>query len=537
MIRVDRLKILDPSGHAVLDDVCLKVDAGGAMGVVGESGSGKTTLGLALLGHVRPGLRQAGGRVRVAGADPFVGGAPQRDLRRSRIAHLGQDPGRTLTPTMRVGRLVAERLAHRDLAAVSGSLEAVGLPADQEFQRRYPHQLSGGQQQRLALARALASLPDVLVLDEPTTGQDVVTQEVVLAELARQRAERGLTLVVVSHDLAIVARLVDQIAVIRQGVVVEQGGTVRVLAQPQHHHTHDLVATCPDRARLRSGPVHASSVPAQGAASLAVSGLRAVHRGHRGEPVVAADDVGFELQRGECVAVVGASGSGKTTIARCVVGLTLPESGTVRLDGKVLAPAVRGRTTEQRAQVQLVHQDPASSLNPRRSIGGAITRPLRRIRRLDRDAAAAEAIHLLELVGLDSDLADRRPHHLSGGQRQRATIARALAAQPAVLICDEVTSALDSSAQAGIVQLLGGLRRDLGVAVLFITHDLGLVSDIADRVIVLDEGHICEHGAVSRVLEHPRHPATRDLVNACPSLSTELARRSAAAQTRSGRRH
>ncbi len=531
MIRVAGLTVADRAGRVVLAGVDLHVPAGATLGVVGESGSGKTTLVLALLGHTRRGVQRVAGGVTVDGVDVFAATDRKRQrLRRETVAHLGQDPASALTPTMRVGQLVAERLRRPGPAALATALGALGLPANRAFLRRRPGELSGGQRQRVALARALASDPGVLLLDEPTTGLDVLTQDLVLGELDRLRRARALTLVVVSHDLAAVARLADEVAVLRSGVVVDRGTTVDVLGSPIHEYSRRLVDACPDLAtRLAASHRHGpAGAPAGGGRpALEVNGLRVAHRERRGREVVAAHDVSFSVGPGECLALVGPSGSGKTTIARAVVGLHRPEEGTIRLDGQVVAPLARQRPAPQRGRLQLVAQDPAGSLNPRRTIASAVARPLRLLHGLGREAASAEALALLARVCLEPLVAGRYPDQLSGGERQRAAIARALAARPDVLVCDEVTSALDVSVQATVLDLLDGLRHDLGLAVLFVSHDLGVVARVADRVLVLDAGRVCAQGTLIDVLDQPGHDTTRRLVAAAPSLSDAVARRRA----------
>ncbi|MGH3697001.1 MAG: ABC transporter ATP-binding protein [Pseudonocardiaceae bacterium] len=445
------------------------------------------------------------------------------------IAYLGQDPAGALTPSMRIGAQITERLTVRrprrsDHDAQLGQrLGAVGLGGERAFQRRYPGQLSGGQQQRVALARALACDPRVLVLDEPTTGLDVVTQDLVLAEIARQRARLGLALVVISHDLAVVARLADVVLVLQDGVCVERGDLVDLLSAPAHRHTAALVATCPDAKQPRPAR---SAQRRGGAPLLEVTDLSAAYRG-RGGGIVAADQVNLTVRAGECTALVGASGSGKTTLARCIAGLHLAEQGTIALAGDAVARDVRRRTVDQRRRIQLIPQDPLGSLNPRWRAGQSVARPLRVLHGADAATARRRVAELLERVRLAPGLADRYPSQLSGGQRQRVAIARALAAGPELLLCDEITSALDTSVQATVLDLLDELRRDLGLGLLFVTHDLGVVARVADRVVVLDHGRICEQAATADLLAHPEHPKTRELLNASPSLSAELTARRA----------
>ncbi|SDD62234.1 ABC transporter ATP-binding protein [Actinokineospora iranica] len=521
MISISDLTVADTAGRAVLDQVTLRVEPGDRVGIVGESGSGKTTLATALLGAIRPGLRAAGGTITFDGRDVLsLGERELRALRRDSFAYLGQDPATALTPTMRVGRQIAELATDPSPKSVARHLEGVGLPGDRVFQRRFPHQLSGGQQQRLALARAMAGEPAVLILDEPTTGLDVITQALVLTQIEELAAARGITLLFITHDLIAAARLSDRLVVLRSGRVVEDGPLAATLTAPKHPYTAELVAAVPDIAEAfdKDTPARAS------APLLEVRDLVAGHgRGRR--KLTTSDGVSFQVARGECVALLGASGSGKTTIARCVSGHHRPDSGQVLVDGEVMPVNVRDRTLDQRRKVQLVPQDSAGSLNPRRTVGAAIARPLRVLQGMDKAAAETETTRLLSLVGLPAEMAARYPRQLSGGQRQRVTIARALAAKPELLVCDEITSSLDVRVQAGVLDLVAELSRTEDLAVVLITHDLGVIARMADRVLSLRAGVVAEQGTVHEVLGAPRHEWTAELVAAVPSLRTELANR------------
>ncbi|WP_329582899.1 ABC transporter ATP-binding protein [Streptomyces sp. NBC_01361] len=524
-ISVTDLTVADPNGRPVLDGLTLTVRAGERVGVVGESGSGKTTLALALLGALRPGLRTAGGGVRVAGEDPLaLRGRDLRRLRRHTVAYLPQDPAAALTPTMRVGALVSELAVRRTPEDAARTLRSVGLPDGRDFLRRFPHELSGGQQQRLALGRVLAAGPAALVLDEPTTGLDVLTQRLVLDEVARLAAERNLTLLFITHDLPAAARLTDRLAVLKAGRVVEEGPVDAVLGRPRAAYTRELVRAVPDIGEAAARPAAPAGGAPDTAPVLRVSGLSAGHGRGRAR-VTTAQDVSFHIEPGECVALLGGSGTGKTTLARCVTGHHRPDGGLIELAGSAVPGPLRGRTLDQRRLVQLVAQDANGSLNPRRTVGAAIARPLRVLRGLGGEAAAAETERLLRLVGLDPQWAGRLPRTLSGGQRQRVAIARALAAQPRLLLCDEVTSSLDVRIQAEILALLDGLRSRLGLGLLLISHDLGVIARMADRVLVLDGGTVREQGPVAEVFAAPRHPWTRAVLDAVPSVRGELAGR------------
>jgi peptide/nickel transport system ATP-binding protein len=580
-IAVEGLRVELRSGEAIIEEVTLAVAPGEILGLVGESGSGKTTTALALLGYARPGVRIVRGEVVVSGET--VSGRDEGAARRLRgrlVSYVPQDPGNSLNPALRIGRAIQDMLdehaGDREVGSVSSALAAVHLPTTSEFERRYPHQLSGGQQQRVTIAIALVCEPPLVVLDEPTTGLDVVTQARVLDEIDRLRRERGLAMVYVSHDLAVVAQVADRIAVMYAGRVVEEGPSAEVLLEPRHPYARGLVASIPDHVaprRLHGMPGVAVGVgerppgcafaprcpqrvarcdaelpllePAgderrvrcfewqrtpplelaeralpraasEAAPLLAVQGLRAVYG--RVNPVVAVENVSFDLPPGACVALVGESGSGKSTIARCVAGLHPPADGAILLDGVPLAARARGRSKQARRRLQIVFQNPYDSLNPRHRVSDAISRPARVLRDLPQSQAEAEVGELLEHVRLPARLARRFPGELSGGERQRVAIARALAARPDLLVCDEITSALDVSVQAAVLELLAELRAELGLALLFISHDLGVVATVADRVLVLEQGTVCEEGPVGSILADPQHPYTRRLIDAAPRL-------------------
>lgn len=522
-VEVAGLSVEDRNARSILSDISFSLPGGGRLGIVGESGAGKTTLALSLLGHFRPGLQHSAGAVRVGDLD--VLSASRRSLtefRRTKISYLGQDPAVTLTPTMRVGEQVGELMMGRPRAdVVREHLEAVGLSGDREFARRYPHELSGGQMQRVALARALAPNPSVLVLDEPTSSLDLLTRRLVLQEIERQVEQRGVTLIVISHDLGMVSQLTDDILVLRNGDAVEQGSVSATLTKPQHHYTRDLVDAYerPGQRLSHNGAGSTSSAP-----TLAVHGLTASFgKGKQRTAVV--KDVDFEIAPGECLALIGMSGAGKTTIARCVIGLHEPDKGVVEADGNALEPRVQDRSIDGRRAIQLVPQDPQGSLNPRRRVGDILRHSLRRMRGLAKADAEAEARQLMERVRMSPGLLSRFPRELSGGERQRIAIARALAAEPSVLICDEITSSLDVSVEASILDLIDELRRENGLAVLLIAHDLRVVRRVADRAIVLHEGVVWEQGSACRILESPQQELTRSILSADQPLSMILQQR------------
>ncbi|WP_327250074.1 ABC transporter ATP-binding protein [Streptomyces sp. NBC_01320] len=486
-------------GPPVLHDARVSVPRGQVLGVVGRSGSGKSSLAYSLLGHVRPGLEVRGGTVRVVGLDPFDG-ADARRLRGRVVSFLGQDPPSSLNPALRIGTQIAEAVRLRSSvkggddvrARVGELLLSVRLPADRAFRRRLPRQLSGGQAQRVALALALAGRPSLLVLDEPTSGLDPVLADVMRGLLADVLSDGDRAALLVSHDPTWIASVADDVIRLDGGRIVAAGvaGTSS-LVHPS--------GSCPP-----GGP--SSKAPRVAAADPAVVGglsVRSVHAAHGRVSVL--HDVSLTVLAGSCTAVVGPSGSGKTTLARCLAGLHRTARGSVewRDDGE---PRGRG------APVQLVAQDARGALNPRESVGDALMRPLRGVRSRSAQEASCEAVRLLGLVGLGADVRERRPGELSGGQRQRVALARTLAAEPRVLVCDEITSALDPETASGVLDLLDSLRRARGLTVVMVTHDLAAAARRAEQVVVLDAGRVVEAGRVDHVLVNPEHPVTRELL-------------------------
>ncbi|MFE7031911.1 dipeptide ABC transporter ATP-binding protein [Streptomyces sp. NPDC057621] len=547
-VSVNSLSVAYRSGGRdvpVVSEVSLEVLPGRTLALVGESGSGKSTVAATLLGHLRHGSRVTGGSVRVDGADVFA--LPARELRRLRggtVAMVAQNAGHALTPSMRIGRQIAE--AGGDVPVVD-LLEQVRLPRPAELARRYPHELSGGQQQRVAIAMAIAARPKVLVLDEPTTGLDVVTQRGVLDLIGTLRDELGLSAVLVSHDLGVVAHMADEVVVLRSGRIVEAAATGRLFALPQDPYTKRLLASVPrldDEGLARVGEGGEREVrpraviPEEAPVAVTARDVTIDYGSSR-----AVDGVSFDVRRGEVLALVGESGSGKSTLAWALAGLRTPSGGTMThgsgggsgpvsgsdsgsgsgigsdpgsgSDSGDLARPAGKRPSALRRRVQLVFQNADTSLNPRRSVGDAVRRPLRFFGTTDsRAETVVRARQLISDVRLDPALAERLPAQLSGGQRQRIGIARALAGEPDVLIADEITTALDVSVQADVLRLLDDLRRERSLACLFISHDLAVVRGIADRVVVLWRGVVVEEGPTDSVFSSPGHPYTRQLMAA-----------------------
>jgi peptide/nickel transport system ATP-binding protein len=572
------------SGNDIVDEVSLTIAPGEVLGLVGESGSGKTTVGLAVLGHARKGARIAAGQVEIGDVPVLGLPARQlRHTRGDLVSYVPQDPGTALNPALRIEHQILEVLETHDFGGSSAARRArlqqvmseVLLPSTPEFLRRYPHQLSGGQQQRVGLAMAFACRPRVIVLDEPTTGLDVSTQAHVLATVRDLCHSHGVAALYVTHDLAVVANLADRVAVMYAGRIVEEGPAKALFAAPTHPYTRHLIAAVPDMTGGREivglpgrapSPGHrpvgcafadrcdeatdvcrdqfppVDSIGAghvvrcfhpqssggplqQGAgigarhaagaeAALSVRDLSASYSGH-----TVIRDIDLDVDRGECLAVVGESGSGKTTVSRAIAGLHHEWTGEILLAGHPLARSARQRAVAERLKIQYVFQNPYSSLNPRRPVGESVARPLVIANTSSSEARRAVA-EMLEMVSLTAAYANRYPDQLSGGERQRVAIARALVSRPDVLVCDEVTSALDVLVQAAIVELLADLQRDLGLSMLFVTHNLPLVRSVAHRVAVMAEGRIVEVGSTETVLTVPEQEYTKRLLADTPQIET-----------------
>jgi peptide/nickel transport system ATP-binding protein len=575
------------SGVPVIQDVSFQLERGRLLGLVGESGSGKSTVALAILGYARRGLRITSGSVIVDGRDVLTFPPRDlRRMRGKIVSYVPQDPGTALNPAIRVGRQLMETLTiHKGVLAVDESPEdrvrsllgEVDLPVTDRFLHSFLHQLSGGQQQRVAIAMAFACRPRLIVLDEPTTGLDVTSQRHILETIRALTHRHQVAAVYVSHDLPVVAELADATAVMYAGRLVEKADGPAIFSDPRHPYTRGLIgaAPSPDRAArligisgypprpgqwprgckfadrcdvvldacreqepllettddgrqlrcINSHPRNPAVVPDvvesagnQRGASLSVSKLGAAYGNAR-----ILGDIGLEIAPGECLAVVGESGSGKTTLARCLAGLHSRWTGDVLLDGEPVGADGRKRPERQRRLIQYIFQNPYASLNPRMSVAENVGEPLRYFGDHPRAVQRAKALECLDLVALGRHFGDMMPGQLSGGERQRVAVARALAVDPELLICDEVTSALDVSVQAVLVEQLRALQRSQGLTMLFITHNLAVVRSIAQRVMVLERGRVVEVGTVDEVLNHPREPYTQQLIADLPRYGTPAA--------------
>lgn len=537
ILRVEDLRIGYFAGRGeitpAVDGVAFNLARGETLGIVGESGCGKSTLARALLGYCRPGSAVIGGRVVLDGRDLFaLPAAVIRRLRGRRVALVPQNPLSSLTYHIRVGPQIAEVLRiHQgmdDRAARTAAIDlmaATNLPDPERLYDCFPHQLSGGQRQRVVIAAALACRPDVMVLDEPTTALDTTTEMQVVNLVKKLRDEIGMALVYVTHDLTLIAYMCERILVMLAGKVVEGGPVAKVFRRPRSDYTRALIAAIP---RLDAKPPATTARPRMAAPLLGVTGLRHaygvgswlpfLHHGRSGIEVVR--DVSFELARGETLGLVGESGSGKSTIANLVVGLAAPTAGTIAFDGDALAGHARRRPPALRRRIQIVFQDPLSSLNPRHRVATILTRPLEVFHGLKGAAAWRRAEQLLESMELPTELMMRFPRQLSGGQQQRVALARAFAAEPDLIVCDEVTSALDVSVQAHVLRVLKAIQRSTGAACLFISHNLGVVQQVADRVIILQDGEVREQGETASIYAAPRHPYTRQLLAAATREGT-----------------
>ena len=525
----------------VVKGISFDVSAGECLAIVGESGSGKSVSARALIGLAGFGSRVVAEKLELHGSD--VRGYTDRRWRGVRGREVGfilQDALVSLDPLRPVGKEITEVLklhrwgtAKQRHARVLELLAQVGVPEPQLRARQLSGELSGGQRQRALIASAIALDPELLIADEPTTALDVTVQAQIL-DLLEATKDRGKALLIISHDLAVVARLADRVAVMNQGVIVEQGPTADILGNPKDAYTQRLLDAVPSAhsrgtrlspttpSQFVSGPRRASS-PSSGVPVISVDHVSKSYRGPDGVTRTVVNDVSFDLGTGETLGVVGESGSGKTTVARLVLAVTAPDRGTITLAGEAWSGVDEKARRPRRRLLTTVYQDPLSSFDPRLRVSRIIldALPDDRYRGVARKARVDE---LLGLVGLDLEYGSRRPLQLSGGQRQRVAIARALAPEPSVIVCDESVSALDVSIQAQVLDLLADIQQQLGVSYLFISHDLGVIHHMSDRVLVMHRGRIVEQGPADELFHHPQHAYTQQLLGSLPRLDEASAR-------------
>ncbi|MDP0929680.1 ABC transporter ATP-binding protein [Paracoccus onubensis] len=511
------------AGLDVIKHVSFSIRSGEIVGIVGESGSGKTLAARSVIRLLPEGIEATSGRIAFEGED-VLGMSPRklRKLRGSRVGMVFQEPMTSLNPSMLLERQLDEALAlHCRLPSATRQemildmLRRVGLEEPKRALTSYPHEFSGGMRQRIMLASVMLLKPSFLIADEPTTALDAVVQRDVLELMVGLTREQGTAVMLISHDLSMVARYCDRIIVMCRGEVVETGDCKTLLENPQHPYTRKLLGAMPKRGPERS--FAQDEAPLVSVRDLVVDypGRRKLLR--REPPHRALHGISLDIAPGQVVAMVGSSGSGKTTLGQALAGLVKPSGGSIGFDGK---PIDRAQTSywDYRFNCQMIFQDPYSSLDPRDTIGRIVGEPLRHVRDMNKVSRAARVAEVLEEVQLGRDYADRFPHELSGGQRQRVAIARAIVRRPRFVIADEAVSALDVTVRAQILDLFADLQNRHGFSCLFISHDLGVVEQVADRVVVMDKGKIVEEGDRSAVFDNPQHPFTRKLLSVVPAL-------------------
>jgi peptide/nickel transport system ATP-binding protein len=511
-IRNLRVEVPHPKGAVrIVDDVSLTLHRGEVMGLIGESGAGKSTIGLAVLGVARGGAAITGGVIVLDGKNILTAGQTYlRDMRGRRVAYVAQSAAAAFNPAHRLMDQVIEASVLKGLMSKSEArLRAIELfaelelPNPESFGDKYPHQASGGQLQRAMTAMAMCARPDIIIFDEPTTALDVTTQIEVMRAIRKAIRLEGMAGLYISHDLAVVTQMADRVTVLRHGRLVESGAAEQVLSRPAEAYTRQLI----EARNLGHEPRQDSGV------LLRLSGVAA-----RYGKIPVCEQIDLSVSEGRTLAIIGESGSGKSTLGKVICGLLPPSAGLVEFAGVPLPSTMRARTPEQLRQIQLVQQNPDTAMNPRQDVATIIGRPLTFFHGLRGAALDTATADLLRQVELDPKLALRRPGELSGGQKQRVCIARALAARPRIIVCDEVTSALDPLIADEVLKLLGRLQAEQGIAYVFITHDFSAVRAMADRIAVMHRGRIVRQGPADAVLRPPYDAYTQSLIEAVPEL-------------------
>ena len=518
----------DERWHQIIRGVDLSLGRGEVLGLIGESGAGKSTLGLAAMGFVRPGCRLTSGSIMFDGME--ISKAPEPEKRRlwgTRIAYVAQSAAAAFNPAHRlIDQTIESSVRHglmNEAEARENAIDlyaAMQLPEPETIGFRYPHQVSGGQLQRAMTAMAMASRPDLIIFDEPTTALDVTTQVEVLAAMRDAIEQFNTAAIYITHDLAVVAQMADTIKVLRQGEEMEQAETEKMLTHPEHPYTKSLWSVRSIQKPAETSDDHI----------LEINGVDAAY----GKDLKVLHDVSIKVPRGRTVAIVGESGSGKSTMARVITGLLPPVAGEVLFNGQALPAELRQRSRAELQHIQMIYQMADTAMNPKQTVAEIIGRPLEFYLNLRGKAREARIIQLLDLIELDASFYDRLPSELSGGQKQRICIARAVAAEPELIICDEVTSALDQIVQEGILKLLLKLQRDFGMTFIFITHDIATVKAISDEIVVMYQGRVVEQGLKDAILSPPYPEYTKLLLSSVPEmdpdwLSNLLAERAAGA--------
>ena len=550
-----RIEVEGAEDHGpIVNNIDLKVNRGEVLALIGESGSGKSTVCLAAMGYTRPGLKFAAGSIRFGDTDVLaLNGDELRDFRGRRAAYVAQSAAAAFNPGLRINSQVEEpALVHKLMSRKEARSRAVNLyrqfmlPEPEKIGRRFPHQVSGGQLQRLMAAMAMCCGPEMLIFDEPTTALDVTTQIDVLKSFKDVIREQGVAAIYVTHDLAVVAQIADRIIVLLNGEIQEQGLVDDIISRPCHDYTCMLLAACdPDSAlaganeqlmaaradascRLAEARAHAwgdnKMAEAKDESSETLLEVRDITAGYGGKGAnglpanLILKDVNLAVRRSSVVGIIGESGSGKTTLGRVIAGLLAPAKGEVLLEDAPLSPSVRGRSRDELRRVQMVFQMADTALNPAHNIFKILGRPLEYFQGVTGQEKKKKAADLLDMVQLPSYLGERRSTELSGGQKQRINLARAIAANPSLVICDEVTSGLDTVVRMSIIDLIRDLHKQLGITFLFISHDISTIASLAQEVVVMHLGSIVEQGPIDQVLKNPREPYTKLLMSSVPHL-------------------